>query len=105
MIATVRQVAHVLMLMFFLVIRSYTSTNAIIDSFTVIRDSGGLDTDSGDQYLKIETGSSSGNLYVFYSEIVTPITNILQFNAQGSAQGYWNYDNGICYGQWSFTKD
>ena len=89
----------------FLVIQSANSTYAVIDSFTVIRDSGGLDTDSSDELLTIETGSATGSLSLFYSEIQTRITFILQFNTQGSAQGYWNYDNGNCYGQWSFTKD
>jgi hypothetical protein len=75
-----------------------------ISSFTVIRDSGGLDTWSGARYLYHDTGTASGGIQLFSSDIATVITISLQFNTQGSAQGYWNYDNGNCYGEWSFTK-
>ena len=89
----------------FMVIQSWSSPYVLIDSVTMIRDSGGLDTYDASITFSIETGSATGGLSLFRSEIGTTITFILQFNTQGSAQGYWNYNNGNCYGEWSFTKD
>ena len=76
-----------------------------IVSFTAIRDSGGLDTWSGSRELNHDTGTASGGIQLFWSDITTGIAISLQFTTQGSSNGYWNYDNGDCYGQWSFTKD
>jgi len=76
-----------------------------ITSTTVIRDSGGLDTDSSDEELNLESGLAAGKLFVFYSDIQSLIVFTLQFDTQGSAQGFWNYENNNCYGTWNFTKD
>ncbi len=42
---------------------------------------------------------------MFYSEIGVYTAMILNFNTHGSAQGFWNYENGEYYGDWTFTKD
>jgi len=86
-------------------ISSYNAPLDQIDYLIVIRDSGGLDNVGGIGFIQIETGSADSSFNMFYSEIGTQTNYTLQFNTQGSAQGYWNYYNGDCYGRWSFTKD
>jgi hypothetical protein len=76
-----------------------------LDSLIVIRDSGGLDNVGFIGNLPTASNSASGDFGMFYSEVRTFTNYTIQFNTQGSAEGYWNYENGDCYGDWSFTKD
>jgi hypothetical protein len=76
-----------------------------LDSLVVIRDSGGLDNVGFIGNLPTASNSASGDFGMFYSEVRTYTNFTLQFNTQGSAEGYWNYSNGDCYGDWTFTKD
>lgn len=71
-----------------------------INSTTVMRDSGGVGISDYSVYFP-EDGFAVGAIYVFGQSIDLN----LQFSPQGSAEGYWNYFNGDCYGEWSFTKD
>ena len=71
-----------------------------ITSTTVSRDTGGLAIDDSTVAVP-ETGFAVGTIYVFGGGIDLN----LQFKTQGSAEGYWNYQNDECYGTWSFTKD
>jgi len=72
-----------------------------INSITVFRDTGGTGINQIWTIIISETGFAEGHMNVFGGTIDVN----LQFETNGSAQGYWNYDNGDCYGQWSFTKD
>ncbi len=69
----------------------------------MIRDTGGLAISDNSLYIP-DTGFAVGTIYVFGNSIDVN----LQFNTQGSAQGYWNYasfEADDCYGEWTFTKD
>jgi hypothetical protein len=77
----------------------------LIESLIVFRDSGGLDNVGAIGLIEIETGLSADYFQMFDSPYSEKTNYTLQFNTQGSAQGYWNYENGVCYGEWSFTKD
>jgi hypothetical protein len=82
-------------------VSSYSTSLNQIDLLIVIRDSGGLDNVGRIGYLTVETGTSASYFYMFG----TQTDYSLQFNSQGFAQGYWNYSNGDCYGDWIFTKE
>ena len=79
---------------------NYSDLRWKINSTTVIRDTGGLAVSDFEVHFP-ETGFAIGTIWVFGG----PIDFNLQFISEGSAQGYWNYGNDDCYGQWSFTKD
>ena len=74
-----------------------------VNSTTVIRDSGGLAISNYSLYIP-DTGFTVGDINVFGVAI-----NVnLQFNTNGTAEGYWDYasyETEDCYGTWSFTKD
>lgn len=72
-----------------------------VHSITVIRDTGGLATALNHSINILHSGFGDGWMHVFGVYVDLNI----QFNTQGSAQGYWNYSNGDCFGQWSITKD
>jgi hypothetical protein len=86
-------------------VSSFNSALHKIDSLTVIRDSGGLDNVGGLGHIQSETGTTTGYFEMFDLDWLSRTNYTLQFNTQGSAQGYWNYENGDCYGEWTFTKD
>jgi hypothetical protein len=85
------------------VIKDPYPTTHTIDSFIVFRDSGGLDNVGVIGRMDIESGSVTSGFTMFD----TTTDYSLQFNTQGSAQGYWNYGTyeDDCYGEWTFTKD
>jgi hypothetical protein len=76
-----------------------------IESLIVFRDSVGLDNVGYIGSIEIEKVLATDYFTMFDLPFSERTNYTLQFNTQGSAEGYWNYENGVCYGEWSFTKD
>ncbi len=73
----------------------------VIDSVTVARDGGGVDSYTFPACDgEIQNGLSTEDIFVFSQEI----TFALQFGNDGTANGTWTSNNGACYGSWSLFK-
>jgi hypothetical protein len=79
-------------------------SDTFIESITQIRDTGGVAVWSMSPATspRLTTGGFvSFDFEMFSIDRDATVT----FNTQGSAQGFWNYKDGSCYGSWNFTKD
>ena len=74
-----------------------------INSITVIRDTGGQATDTTRIAITPE-GIAAGAFRVF-GEYIDMNIQFPPIDSYGHAEGFWNYRNGDCYGDWTFTKD
>jgi len=73
----------------------------VIDSVTVARDGGGVDSYTFPACDgEIQNGLSTEDIFVFSEEI----TFALQFGNDGTAAGTWTSNNGSCFGTWSLFK-
>jgi len=74
-----------------------------LTSITLIRDTVGQATYNWGFNDAIFTSFIGRDFRVF--DVTIDMT--IQFDTQefGSAQGFWNYADGSCYGEWTFTKD
>jgi hypothetical protein len=76
-----------------------------LTSFTVIHDTGDQATynyDYGDVHF---SGEFVGAYFRVFSEYIDMSIQFPPIDSYGHAEGYWNYRNGDCYGEWTFTKD
>lgn len=82
---------------------SNNSRVAAVQSVRVNRDTGGVSswTDKQIYWPGIYEGLVTFDFEVFNINKEATIS----FDTNGSAHGYWNHENGICYGEWTFTKD
>lgn len=74
-------------------------------SITVIRDNGGQATFNWGYLDAIFEGSFAAEFFRVFDEYIDMNIQFPQIGAEGHAEGYWNYRNVDCYGQWTFTKD
>jgi hypothetical protein len=76
-----------------------------LHSLTVIRDTGGQATYNYlDDITLISDGFVVDDFRVF-GEYIDMNIQFPPIDSYGHAEGYWNYRNGDCYGEWTFTKD
>lgn len=74
-------------------------------SITVFRDTGGQATYNWDYNDSIFSGSFAADDFRVFDEYIDMNIQFPPIDTYGHAEGYWNYRNGDCYGDWTFTRD
>jgi len=84
-------------------LNGYSNYSWEIRSITVFRDTGGQASDN--RRIFITKAGLVGDYFRVFGEDIDMNIQFPPIDSYGHAEGYWNYSNGDCYGDWTFTKD